>query len=125
VQRHVTVGTFVAGHVDDAINVFGLRNRAQVGCVSFAPAGFLAACFPFASAKRCGLAMSVSVELLDFLAQAKVFVFQFGDAALPAVAFLAVSGEFGLKAVDNLLALLAARASSMGEYHGRLRSVPC
>ena len=78
----MTHWALIQGDVDDPVDLLWGGCGPKICGVAFATSGLpgcLAACGP---AKGMGLAMGVALRLVELLAKALEFLFQFGDAAI-------------------------------------------
>jgi hypothetical protein len=82
VQRHVTQRALLQGDMDDTVNLlWGVRGPKTCG-VAPAASGLLGLITTFGPTKGMSLAMGVALGLVELLAEALEFRFQFGDAAI-------------------------------------------
>jgi hypothetical protein len=85
VQEHTTQGALIQGDVDDTVDLVQGRRGPKICGVPLVAAGRLGFVAAFGSAKGMGSAMRIALRLIELLAEALEFFFQFGD---PAIALL-------------------------------------
>jgi hypothetical protein len=78
----MTHWAFIQADVDDTVDLVWRRRGPEIRCVPLAASGFPGFIAAFGPTKGMGLAMGVALRLVELLAEALEFLFQFGDAAL-------------------------------------------
>jgi hypothetical protein len=82
IQGDLTHGAFIKEDMDDAVNLLWGRRRPKIRTVPLAASGLLGLVAPFRPAKGMSLAMGIALRLVELLAEAMEFRFQFSDAAI-------------------------------------------
>jgi hypothetical protein len=82
VQRHMTQRALIQGNVDDTVDLLWDGCGPKIRGVPLAASGLLGFVASFGPTKGMGLAMGVALRLVELLAEALEFLFQFSDAAI-------------------------------------------
>jgi hypothetical protein len=130
IERGMAVGTFVTGHVDDAIDLVGSRDGAECGLVPLGASRlFECAGFRLLASERVRLAVLFAAGLVQALAEIAVLYFHLGQAAFQALVippkgldFLGQQGEAAAQVQDLAVPFLTARTRGTTGKNGNLPS---
>jgi hypothetical protein len=125
-QGYVAGRALAQGHVDDTIDLFGSRDRAERSLVPLGASRlFEFAVLRFLAAERVGLAMLFAAGLLQALAEIAVLLFHLGQAALQALVvppqrldFLGQQSDAAAQVQDLMVPFLTARTRGTTGKHG-------